>query len=118
LYFYFIYFNPFLFKISGIEELNKNDIREPRIVVIANDNKKDSILIVQNQTIINTFEKEESFTNILLYLYAFYFLLNIPYPEKFKIVFGFFHEALKIDQAVYFAKNKTLTYLQTISKLD
>jgi hypothetical protein len=101
-----------------LSDLSKNEVKEPRIVIVKKERKIDSMLIVKSQTILTSFEKEESFSKILVYLFAFYFVLNIPYPENFEVVFGFFHEALSIEQPVHFKNTKTKTYSRLLVNLQ
>ena len=64
------------------------------------------------------FEKEETFTIILVYLFTYYSLLNIPYPESFEIVLVFLHEAFEINQPVHFKKQKNKTYSRLLINLQ
>ena len=92
-------------------------IREPRIVLVFKEKKIESMHLVRKDTILNTFEQSESLSNVFVYLYAYYFCLNIPYPEKFEIVLGFFHETLGILDQVVFTKSKSRTYSKLIVNL-
>ncbi len=81
------------------------------------ENKIASMLLVRQQSILYTFEIEESFSNVIVYLFAFYFLFDIPYPEKYEIILGYFHELLEIPQPVVFTKAKSKTYSRILTEM-
>ena len=105
------------FKISSIEDIKVNRQKEPRIAIERVNSIIEKIYIISSTEIWQTYEASESILVILIYLYSYYFVVNISYPTCFEICLGFFHEAMQFNTPVHFDKKRSMTYLKLIAVL-
>ena len=92
----------------------------PRIVNKVSKKNKHIIqmFIFNKNKVLQKFESEnESFVVVLCLLYGYYFLNKIQYPIQYESIFGFFHEALGLNETIYFEKPRTVTYLNILSQI-
>ena len=93
-----------------MDQISTNTLKSPRIAVLKHNDSLISISIINKADIWQTFDLTEKFTDILIYLFAYYSVFNLTYPVSHEIVLGFFHEAIELSQPVYFDKEKTSLY--------
>jgi hypothetical protein len=75
------------------------------------------ISIVLNSEVLQTFATEEKFCHVLASVYAFYFLLKLPYPASHELLLGFFHEVLFEQHSIQFEKKRSRTYISFLDTL-
>jgi hypothetical protein len=111
--------NPeaFLLYIEDETEIELNSMKEPRIVILKKESVIEKYFLVIKSDIFQTFNNDESFSNILVMLFALYFMLKIPYPSANEVTLGLFHEALVPDNIIHFQKKKSATYNSLLDKL-
>ena len=102
------------------KEIGDNQINGPRVLLRNGNKSKDTKIvfwIVNKQDILKQFDENDSFLTVLMYLYSFYFCLNLTYPVESEIILGFFHECLEINSPVHFDKKRTTTYSKNVEKI-
>ena len=96
-----------------------NTIKQARIVIEREKNSYDitKFYIVSSSSVWQSYDPTTSLLDVITHIYAYYFLLPIPYPECFEVILGFIHEALEIKFPVSLTKKKSIKYVNTLREL-
>ena len=99
--------------------MKNNTIRQPRILIEREKNSYaiSKFYIASNESVWQSYDSTVSLLDIIIHIYAYYFLLPVPYPECFEVILGFLHEALELKFPVCLTKKKSIKYVNTLREL-
>jgi hypothetical protein len=116
--FYKLQFFYFICKINTEAgyPLEKNYLKSPLIAYDTNEPILKFKIIFESK-ILQEFQCEDSFIDVLICLFAFYFVFDLEYPESFEIILVFFHESLKLKEMLRMKKKKGLNYVKFLNSV-
>ena len=110
------------FKVNDELELKdfliNNISKWPRVIIKYNSEKLvHNMYIYMNSSVLQSFDANESFVDVLLILFSYYFINKIQYPEIYQKILGIYDEMLNLTEIIVYEKKENVFHVKLLDQI-